>query len=331
MSGRSCISLAVLSLALLAGCRDQEPPEAYNVDLGTDNSRLLPMAAGYHAAHNPAINQGNTRATIVKLADFDPAAPVPEVASGGGSMAGVNPQLPPAQGVGNAFGNIGAAFLGNLASGKAAGSASTTTTSAAATGAAPSGAPTGGAPATGEALAAGDKEALYAVVERYGGARKERAFIDLPDLVVSQQRDVALDYYDKLAVLNAMLSNLLTVFEANEPGIKGEFEGQLAKALVAYELTNPARQGPETASATLMPAGGGTPLNVTFRQESGYWRIEDPFVPAAAQWEKVASELDRATEALNAIDEETIAGQRVDANRAREAFSRAVSLLGGGA
>ncbi|MCB9867503.1 MAG: hypothetical protein H6816_12835 [Phycisphaerales bacterium] len=338
MSRRLWACFLALCCVVVAGCHDQEPPEAYNRDLSENSGQpLLPVTTAYHPAHNPDVNKGNTRATIVKLSDFDSGAPMPELPSTATTAAAATPQLPPADSVAGALSNVGAAFLGNLAgggkpaptttpgTGMAAGPA--TAEQPAATGTA-AGSPS--AAATGAQLSTADKETLYTLVERYGGERKERAFIDLPDLVVVEQHDTAMDYYDKLAELNAVLTNLLTVFEDNTPGIKAEYEAKLAETLVAYELTNPAAQDATTATATLIPVGGGTPVNVTFLQESGYWRIKDPFVPAADQWEKVSGSLDGAIQALNAIDNDLLDGQKVDASRARDAFSRAVTLLGGG-
>ena len=69
---------------------------------------------------------------------------------------------------------------------------------------------------------------------------------------------------------------------------------------------------------------------VTFRRESGFWRVEDPFVPAADRWESVSANLDGSIEALNDFDNSILEGKQIDAAQLRSALTEAVKLLAGG-
>jgi len=317
----------LLGVAVLAGCRDQDPPESFQVDLSTDsNERLLPMPVGFHGAHDSRIRQGG-RVTIVKLADFDPSAPMPVAAAG--VTPGATPELPPASSVEEALSNVGESLLGALLGGQGAGGADAAMTSTSGESGVASAEPGAGASA-GAVLSPADVEALHALVERYGAARAERAFIDVPDLLVAGQRSIAVDYYDRLAELSATVTNLSVAFDRIEPGAKAAVDQQFSESLTSYELFNPAATDADTATGTVARERGAAGVVVTFRRESGFWRVVDPHVPASDQWESVSASLDGSIEALNDFDNSILEGKPIDAAQLRAALTEAVKLLAGG-
>jgi hypothetical protein len=250
------------------------------------------------------------------------------------ARGGVTPDLGPADSVGEALSNVGQAFLGNLLGG---GPGSVAAGGAGVGGAAtPGEAPSGGTPeAAGTSpdatvkLSQGDVETLHALIERYSRARSARAYIDLPDLCVSAQRNTAVAYYERLAELHATYANLVQAYDRVEAGTRATFDAQLAEALPVYELIQLAAVDADSARGSLRPKSGGESVSVTFRREAGFWRIEDLYVPAAAKWGELEAKLDETVESLNEIDNDLLDEKPVDAARVREALTKAVDLLAG--
>jgi hypothetical protein len=318
----SALTMTLFAASLTGGCREQDPPEAFNYDLGGETGeRMMPGVAAYTAAYDASILKGgNTRAQIVKLDEFDPAnVPQPEQAI----VAATGPDLAPATGgVGDALGSVGKAFLGNLLGGKPAGSAPSGAGQQAGATAPPAATPGG-------ALAAEDATAINDLIEQYNQARTAREFIDIPTLCVASQRSVAGDYYDLLDGLYASFANLLDTIEDEDAALKSRIADQIAGNLAAVTLSNLGATGPDVASATLTPPGGGSSVTVTFQRESGSWRINDPFVPAGSAWSGVKSALEQATEALDEFDDAVLTSGTLDAARAEQLLARAVELLSG--
>jgi len=312
----------LLGVIILAGCRDQQPPEEFNEVLTTDSgASLLPVNLGFHGARDARIRQGG-RVTVFKLDEFDPSA-VP--ADTGTITAGPTPTLEPAEGVTDALGKVGSAFLGNLLGGAPAADAGP--------GAAPDSAEAGTPPDTSGAgagaLTADDEQAIQALVDRFNTARSKQAFSEIAGLSVSTRGSAADEYYDKLEELGVSLTNLLDSYEKVQPGTQAAVAAQLTSALAPRTLADLAAQDADHARGALVDAAGNR-LDVLFEREGGNWRIVDPFVPTEANAAAVMGALEAAITALDDLDNSMVDGQQPDEAAAQAAVSRALNLLAGG-
>lgn len=315
---RSSVRVLLISAVILAaaGCRDSEPEALYNYDLGGDGNHLLPASGIVHRAHDPGVNRGSSRADLYRLGDEvapEQTAPTP--------IEGVAADLPPAESVSGALGNVGKAFLGNLMSG---GTSSSTGAVAGAGSTDEAVAETSGE-VTAEAAASGDIEGVETLVADVNAAFAARQFPHLAELCVERQRSTAGRMFEMMDELNASVNALMDAQDQAAAGSKAPFETRIAEASSAFTLSNLSATGADSATGELTRAGNAA-VSVSFEREDGQWRIVYPMVPEAADWPSRETSLRDLIDRLDDLLGE-VQGGSGDSAQVESALNDAIATL----
>ena len=315
-------AIAVLTMAALvltaSACRQREPEDRYNYNLAgdTDDRPLLPAVGTYHRAHDQGILSGRTQATIIKRDDIEAVA---EAVAEAAARTEPEPErapveMAPASGVGEALGNVGKAFLGNLLG----------------TPAPPGEGDATGGELAGTALPAADAEAIQQLVSAYNQAHATKEFPALTQYCVDRQQTEAEEFFDLKDELNASLEAFLEAFDKVTPGVKAQAERQMTAALTPLVLSGLSGSGDDTAATaagTLALAGGARRVSVSFEREEGQWRMVHPTVPSETDWPGVKSTFEEAINDLDELSEALARGDALDQTRAQQTLQTALTLL----
>jgi hypothetical protein len=307
------IGLAIGGLA--SGCREQPPDLPYNRDLGDAQMRLLPVESTVHAARDASIMNGT--ATIVKRGEEPPeiVAPTPE------PTAEVN--MPPASSLGEALGNIRNKVVANLmgegesqggSAGRGAESPAETTPNA------PTGAP----------VSPADAEEVTRLLEAYNAARRGQEFGSMDRFVVSDQKQLASDYYSLKEDLSYSLAGLLDALERSAPGTKARIQAQLSAAFQPVAADGLVQAEPDVLAgqwAHRTADGQQMTTTVTFRRERGELRLVDPLVPDQASWPDVQAAMRGAIDDLTDMTDAILEGSAPDQAKLSDVLQRSISML----
>lgn len=241
------------------GCGESDPQFDYLTNLGEEESELLlPRASTVHFAHDPSILSNQPKTTIVKRGDAIEPAPQQSPQAAGQPAGGTVPAMPPASSIGEAFGNVGKAFLSNLVSGQAPAGAS----------------PGSSAPASnpvsstsGGGLSAADGAAIEKLIQQIDAAIASRDLSSLAALHSSTEQSLARQHYALLSDMADALDALGETVETKQAGAKAKVDAvivEFLKAQLSAPIGELAMQGPDSAVAG----------SVRFARDASGWKIE---------------------------------------------------------
>ncbi len=317
MSRHAVILLLGLLILPGIGCRNDEPQDQFNRDLGEGSVRLPPIDTTIPQSLDGSILQGQTSAAPVRrdeVGNLPEPSPSPEPAAAG------TPQIPEAGSVGEALGNVGKALLGNLGGGGAVPTAPS---------AAPGATPEAAAP-TGEQASAEVAEAIRGMIDKYNAARKDGTYSDIPPMLVEAQSHLASEYYDRVEDVRVTLDAFVTTLDKIQPGAKQQTDAAIANVVQPIVVTQVVTAGNDSAVAecSVKPPGGtAQQIQVKFARENGDWRMYGPFLPADADWPQLQTTMQDVISDLEDLTDTANSGTAPDRTEIDSVTQKALAFL----